>query len=93
MAGVKESNRDGGASKKRTTSSNASVVTPSKFTKRSGTFEKTLSFREIFQIAIQLAKRARVLTDLFFQETVLEQGNVYVLENRSPLHFALRELA
>jgi hypothetical protein len=70
MAGVKESNRDGGASKKRTTSSNASVVTPSKFTKRSGTFEKTLSFREIFQIAIQLAKRARVLTDLFFQETV-----------------------
>jgi hypothetical protein len=92
MAGVKESNRDGGASKKRTTSSNASVVTPSKPTKRSGTFEKTLSFREIFQIAIQLAKRARVLTDLF-QETVLEQGNVYVLENRSPLHFALRELA
>jgi len=36
MARVKESNRDGEASKKRTASSNASVVTPSKSTKRSG---------------------------------------------------------
>jgi hypothetical protein len=75
MARVKESNRDGEASKKRTASSNASVVTPSKYIKRSGTVVRKL---------IKKGRKARA-----FEKNIEFSGNFSCCEKTTSVDLPL----
>lgn len=83
MARVKESNRDGGASKKRTASSNASVVKPSKSPKRSDA---------VVRKNTKKGRKARVTIKLkLAQPGAGEQSQAEVQQSsgQSPPHFHL----